>query len=247
MSLHNAFFNTMLLCLTLLPAVRSLASEPTAGKQVEQAFVARDGAEVKYLLYLPADFDTNQSARPLMLFLHGRGESNGPLSTVAKWGPPQILAGGQQLPYIVVSPQCPADDSWSSDIQQARLSELLDSIINSFAADADHIYLTGLSMGGSGSWRLAADNPHRFAAVVPICGRGNPEHATLLMDLPLWVFVGDQDRVYQANLDMVEAIRKAGSDRIRLTTLEHIGHNSWSAAYASPDLYNWLDQQSAKK
>ena len=105
------------------------------------------------------------------------------------------------------------------------------------------MYLAGLSMGGSGSWRMAADHPDRFAAVVPICGRGSTEHASKLKELPIWVFVGDQDRVFEANVQMVDAIREAGSSRVRLTTLEHIGHNSWSAAFASPDLYTWLLQQ----
>jgi predicted peptidase len=98
-------------------------------------------------------------------------------------------------------------------------------------------------MGGAGSWRLAADHPHRFAAVVPICGRGDVADADKLKDLPIWVFVGDQDRVYGQSVEMVEAIQKAGNSTIRFTTLEYVGHNSWSAAYASPDLYRWLDKQ----
>ena len=113
--------------------------------------------------------------------------------------------------------------------------------------DKDHVYLTGLSMGGSGSWRMAADHPNRFAAVVPICGRGDTKDAVAIKNLPIWVFVGDQDRVFQANLDMVDAVRKAGSQSIRISTLENIGHNSWSAAYASPDLYSWLAQKSRAK
>jgi predicted peptidase len=132
---------------------------------------------------------------------------------------------------------------WSSATQQARLIELLDSVVEKTNADKKRIYLAGLSMGGSGSWRMAADHPNRFAAVVPICGRGDLKDAPQLKELPIWVFVGDQDRVFQANVDLVEAIRKAGSQAIRLATLENIGHNSWSAAFASPDLYTWLNLQ----
>ncbi len=226
-----------ILCFSLTAS--AFAEEPSAGKQVEQSFKAKDSGQVPYLLYLPKQFDKN-SHFPVMLFLHGRGESDGPLSVVAKWGPPQLITRGEELPYILISPQCPKEDSWSSPTQQTRVLELLDSIIERFGADKNRIYLTGLSMGGSGSWRMAADQPKRFAAVVPICGRGEAKDAASLKDLPMWVFVGDQDRVYQANVDMVEAVRKAGSKSIRLTTLENIGHNSWSAAYASPDLYAWL-------
>ncbi len=218
-------------------------ASPVPGQQVEQKFQTADLAEVPYLLYLPDDYESGKDPWPLMLFLHGRGESDGPLSLVTKWGPPRMAARGDHLPYILVSPQCPTDDSWRNPSQQSRLVELLDSIIEKYDVDEDRIYLTGLSMGGSGSWRLAADHPDRFAAVVPICGRGDPHDVHKLKDLPVWVFIGDQDRGFQQSLKMVAAIREAGSERVRLTTLENIGHNSWSAAYATPSLYAWLDRQ----
>jgi predicted peptidase len=232
-----------LVVLCALLGLVARAAEPSAGKQVEQSFQAKDGGEVPYLLYLPDDYDSAKKSLPIMLFLHGRGESDGPLSLVAKWGPPQMAARGDKLPLILISPQCPKEDNWSSETQQARLSELLDSVVEKYHADRDRVYLAGLSMGGSGSWRMAADHPDRFAAVVPICGRGDLEDAAKLKDLPIWVFVGDQDRVFEANVQMVDALRKAGSTRARLTTLEYIGHNSWSAAFASPDLHAWVLQQ----
>ena len=118
-------FLCSLLCSLLCSAAR--AAEPVAGKQVEQSFKAKDSAEVPYLLYLPENYDANsKTSLPIMLFLHGRGESNGPLSLVAKWGPPQMVERGETLPFILLSPQCPKEDSWSSPTQQARLSELLD-------------------------------------------------------------------------------------------------------------------------
>lgn len=222
------------------------AGEPEPGKQVEQTFKTSDSAEVDYLLYLPENYKAG-SILPVMLFLHGRGESDGPLSVVAKWGPPQLVARGEKLPYILVSPQCPKADNWSSPTQQARLVELLDSIVAKFGGNQDRIYLTGLSMGGSGSWRMAADHPERFAAVVPICGRGQSTDAAKLKSLPIWVFCGDQDGVFKSNEELVQTIVKAGSQSIRFTSLENVGHNSWSAAYASPDLYQWLDRQSREK
>ena len=106
--------------------------------------------------------------------------------------------------------------------------ELLDSVIKEYDVDEDRIYLTGLSMGGSGSLRLAADHPNRFAAVVPICGRLDPNEAPKLKGLPVWIFIGDQDRGFQQSLEMVGAIRKTGSKTLRFTALEHIGHNCWS-------------------
>ena len=235
------------LCYLFVEPTQSVrSSEPAPGKQVEQTYKCSDSAEVPYLLHLPESYKAD-AALPLMLFLHGRGESDGPLSVVAKWGPPLLVSRGEKLPYILLSPQCPKDDNWSSATQQTRLIELIDSIVRRFGANKNRIYLTGLSMGGSGSWRMAADHPERFAAVVPICGRGALTDADKLKSLPIWAFCGDQDGVFKQNEELVLAIIKAGSQSLRFTSLENIGHNSWSAAYASPDLYEWLDRQSSEK
>ena len=230
--------------------------EPVPGKQVEQVLKVGDGA-ISYLLYLPKNYVAPNSAAasatvrwPLILFLHGRGESDGPLSTVKKWGLPNFIEHGVDFHYIIASPQCPPKPkSWNSAEEQALLVALLDHLGKTLPIDEDRIYLTGLSMGGFGSWRLAADHPERFAAVVPICGGGDPKDAIKLKNLPIWVWHGLADPTVpvKKSIDMVEAIKRAGGTTIRLTTLEGIGHVSWQAAYASPDLYAWLDKQSAAK
>lgn len=221
------------------------ADDPAPGKQVERSFQISAEQSVPYLLYLPGELDPSADKKwPLILFLHGRGESHGPLSIVAKWGPPRMAARGDDLPYLVVSPQCPAESRWTADDQQAGVLKLLDHIVGTFPVDPRRVYLTGLSMGGFGSWKMAADHPDRFAAVAPICGKGDPANAEKLVDLPIWVFHGTEDQAvpYQHSVDMVEAIRRAGGEQIRFTTLHHIGHNSWSAAYATPELYEWFDR-----
>lgn len=223
------------------PASELPAEEPAAGKQVEQQLVVGD-ATIGYQLFLPQEYEASDESWPMILFLHGRGESNGPLSLVKKWGPPRIVDSTPDFPFIVVSPQCPREDSWNRPTQQKLLVALLDDIVKRYRVDADRVYLTGLSMGGYGSWTLAAGHPDRFAAVAPICGGGNPEDAARLKDLPIWVFHGDQDRAVplEQSQQMVDAIREAGGERIRFTTLEHVGHNSWSGAYATPELYSWF-------
>jgi predicted peptidase len=229
---------------------QSRGEEPAPGKQVEQELKTRNGKSISYLLYLPKGYDSKDAKWPLLLFLHGRGESDGPLSIVKKWGPPRLIEHGANPPYIVVSPQCPrAPESWPLPSQQALLLALLDHIGKTYKVDADRVYLTGLSMGGYGSWRLAADHPERFAAVVPICGAGKPEDADKLKNLPIWVWHGTEDPAvpFQRSVEMVDAIKKAGGINIRFTTLEGIGHNSWEAAYATPELYQWLDKQTASK
>lgn len=241
---RHSILATLALTIGIAFTTVGMTAEPKAGEQVEQSFKAKDGGEVGYLLYLPENYKTGGDKLPIMLFLHGRGESNGPLNIVAKWGPPQMAARGEELPFIVVSPQCPKEDNWSSPTQQTRLTELLADVIAKTGADTKRVYLAGLSMGGSGSWRMACDQPKRFAAVVPICGRGDVKEADKLKSLPVWVWCGDQDGVYQADVEMVEAVRKAGNTTIRFTTLENIGHNSWSAAFSSPDLFAWMLKQS---
>ena len=228
-------------------AFSSHASEPAPGKQVEASLSVSDGGSMPYLLYLPEDYSESGEPVPMMLFLHGRGESNGPLSVVTTWGPPRRLTAGEHMKYLVVSPQCPKDSFWSKDYQIQRLEELLMHIRANYNIDTDRIYLTGLSMGGFGSWRLAAENPELFAAVAPICGKGDPADADRLTQIPIWAWHGIEDGVVplSGSLDMVEAIKKAGGTKVRLTTLEHIGHFSWQAAYQSDDLYSWFDLHTA--
>ncbi len=223
---------------------RAIAQEIAAGQQIEASFVAADEATVSYLIYVPPDYDPGKKW-PLHLFLHGRGESKQPLANVATWGPPKMAARGDELPFILVSPQCPVDDYWTTPNQQERLIQLLERVVSTLSVDEHRIVLSGLSMGGYGSWRLAADHPEKFAAVVPICGAGRLNDARRLVDIPIWVWHGDQDKVVPVknSVAMVEAIRAAGSEQIRFTRLEHIGHNSWSAAYGTPELFQWLSQQ----
>ncbi|MBN2507938.1 MAG: prolyl oligopeptidase family serine peptidase [Verrucomicrobia bacterium] len=231
-----------------LVAVPSLtwSAEPAPGKQVEQTLNIADDQSIAYLLYLPKTAASATNAWPLMLFLHGRGESYGPLSLVGKWGPPRMAERGDDLPFLIASPQCPGKESWAQPRQQKLLAALLDHLIQTYPVATNKVYLTGLSMGGYGSWRLAADHPERFAAVVPICGAGKPEDAGRLKQLPIWVFHGTEDKAvpFARSVEMVDAIRAAGGTRIKFTTLEHVGHNSWEAAYATPELWTWLSRQS---
>lgn len=229
-----------LLSLAFVLAAR--AEDPAPGKQVEQSLANPDGKAMPYLLYLPKDHGASSTNFPLMLFLHGRGESDGPLAVVKKWGPPRLLDRGEQMPWIVVSPQCPREDSWARPTQQALLVKLIEEISTKHKVDKKRIYLTGLSMGGYGSWRLAADRPELFAAVAPVCGGGDPKDAEKLKDVPIWVWHGTEDTAVplKRSQDMVEAIKAAGGTKIRFTTLEHIGHNSWEAAYCTPELYSWF-------
>ena len=122
------------------------------------------------------------------------------------------------------------------------MAALVDDLAGRLSIDKTRIYVTGLSMGGYGSWDLMARYPRIFAAGVPICGGGDPETAEVLKEIPIWVFHGDKDTAVPLahSQQMVEAIKKAGGDKAKLTIYPGVGHNSWSATYANQEVYDWL-------
>src|SRR6266404_2818515 len=142
-------------------------------------------AKLDYLLFLPEGYGKTRQRWPLMLFLHGAGESGTNLANVKTHGPPKIVDSKPDFPFILVSPQSPGR-GWNPD----TLNALLGRIIRKYRVDKDRVYLTGLSMGGYGTWALAAAHPEKFAAIVPICGGGNPVDAKKLARVPVWVFHG---------------------------------------------------------
>lgn len=199
--------------------------------------------ELKYLLYLPAEYGSSKKKWPLILFLHGAGERGEDVQMVAKHGPPKLVAAGKQLPFIIVSPQCPQWEWWPNALQVAALDGLLKEIVANYRVDTDRLYLTGLSMGGFGSWKLATEYPTRFAAVAPVCGKGDPTKAKLIKDLPIWVFHGAKDPVVPIanSKDMVDALKQCGSD-VKFTIYPEAQHDSWTETYDNPELYDWFLQ-----
>ncbi len=197
-------------------------------------------AKLGYLLYIPKDFPDSQKKWPLVMFLHGVGERGNDLSKVKAHGLPK-LAESRDFPFIIVSPQCPGDFWWNNPVQVAALNGLLDEIMETYPVDRDRVYLTGLSMGGFGTWALAAAHPEKFAAIAPICGGGNPADAKVLSKLPIWVFHGDSDTTVpiSKSQEMVDAIKKEGGD-IKFTVYPGVGHDSWTQTYNNSELYEWL-------
>ena len=145
------------------------------------------------------------------------------------------------LPFIVVAPQCPKGSWWNDRDQIDNLSRLVSEIETNYRIDKRRIYLTGLSMGGYGTWSLAASDPSRFAAIAPICGGGNLRDAGSIKDIPTWVFHGARDKVVPVSesKQMVQAIRAAGGEP-EFTIYPKAGHDSWTASYENPDLYQWF-------
>lgn len=192
--------------------------------------------EGQYLLYLPEEYG-GQEKWPLLLFLHGAGERGADINLVKVHGPPKLIEEGKDFPAIVVSPQCPKGQFWSVEF----LDDLLDEIVQRYKTDEDRIYVTGLSMGAYGTWSLALEYPHRFAAIAPICGGSNPVLAHLIQHLPIWVFHGAKDKVVtlENSQEMVDALKKLKAD-VKFTIYPDAGHDSWTETYNNPDFYNWL-------
>ncbi|MBL7221173.1 MAG: DUF1080 domain-containing protein [Phycisphaerae bacterium] len=194
-------------------------------------------ARVHHLLSFPAGYD-KQDKHPLIIFLHGMGERGDNLNRVKVHGPPKIVAKNNTTPFIIVSPQCPKTEWWNIE----KLSKLLDHILATTKTDPDRVYLTGLSMGGFGTWGWAAREPGRFAAAIPICGGGNPKTAAKLIKLPIWAFHGGKDRTVppSRSKSMVDAIKTAGGTKAKLTIYPGDGHNSWTKTYNNPEIYKWF-------
>jgi len=200
-----------------------------------------------YLLYLPKGYGTDpQKKWPLILFLHGRGERGDDLELVKIHGIPKIVEQRDDLPFIAVSPQCSKDSMWMVEVE--ALNALLDEVVTKYAVDTDRIYLTGLSMGGFGTWRLATAYPERFAAIVPICGGGDPEKVGVLRDVPVWVFHGAKDPFVQLSEseEMVDALKACGGN-VRFTVYPDVEHDSWTRTYDNPELYEWFLQHTRQQ
>jgi predicted peptidase len=199
-----------------------------------------------YHLMLPADHSRRGSRRwPLLLFLHGAGERGTRLSAVTRHGPIQYARRQSDFPFVLVSPLCPKNEIWSVDLLHA----LVDHVVERWAIDPTRMYLTGLSMGGYGTWDAAVTDPERWAAVAPICGGGgtlplllrDPPRRPGLRRLPIWAFHGVKDEVVPCSESkrMVAAFRALGNPA-RLTLYPEADHDAWTRTYDNPKLYQWF-------
>ncbi len=191
----------------------------------------------QHLLYLPKDYYQTRRRWPLVLFLHGVGNRGTNIEKVKTTGLPKMVDREKEFEFILVAPQGHKEEWWQTD----HLIELLDEVISVYAVNTDRVYLTGLSMGGYGTWKLACEHPERFAAVVPICGGGPVEKACRLKDVPIWAFHGAKDEVVplEKGQEMVNAVNACGGNA-ELTVYRYLEHDSWSATYDKKELYDWL-------
>lgn len=216
---------------------------------------AREFKGLKYRLFKP---EAVEGKIPLVLFLHGAGERGDDNAAQTKHGVKAFVARQAMNPHVLVAPQCPKGKKWN-DVDwhapthktpeapsepMALVMELLDVLPKELPIDPKRIYVTGLSMGGYGTWDLLTRRPELFAAAAPICGGGDETSAAKIAKIPQWIFHGDKDGVVkpERSRNMVEALKKAGGEP-RYTEYPGVGHDSWTPAYKDPALFEWLFSQ----
>lgn len=222
------------------PTVLLWLYRPQAGHLGRTHFPV-EGADLEALVYLPRDFHRKRLARfSLLIFLHGSGDRG-----VSPWelqgcGPASLASQGSGLSCVVICPVCPKGMTWDP----AWIQSLAQQAIAQYQVDADRIYLSGYSMGAHGTWESACRYPELFAAVVPIAGRGRPEEAAKLRDLPVWAFHGAKDEVIpvSASEDMLSAMREAGGTP-KFTLYQERGHDICTEPFLTSELWEWLLRQ----
>jgi predicted peptidase len=247
--IRRALASTTVALLTLSAiSVRSGVADDQRGF-LNRVFKDSEGKEYKYVVFVPHDYKGDDAADkrwPLILFLHGAGERGDDGELQAKVGlAPAIRKREKDFPFIAVFPQCDKNSWWRADAPDGeRAMAILAEIEKEYKTDRDRVYLTGLSMGGMGTWSLSMKYPDRFAALVPICGRGDNAQAEKIAKLPIWCFHGDADKAVavDGSRSMIAAIKEAGGNP-KYTEYPGVGHNSWDAAYGTDELYTWLLQQ----
>jgi predicted peptidase len=216
-----------------------------AGEQTAHEFRGQAVLDVgyRYLLSLPEGYDADRDKRwPLVIFLHGSGERGYDLELLKKHGPPKLIEAGKKFPAIIASLQCEPRQIWNSHGVKA----LADDLVKRHRVDVERICLTGLSMGGFGTWDTALDYPDFFAAIVPVCGGAGVRWvmADRIKHLPVWVFHGDKDTAVpvEFSVKMADALKKAGGN-VKLTVYPGVGHDSWTQTYDDPAMWEWLLSQ----
>jgi predicted peptidase len=199
---------------------------------------------LEYLRYLPPNYGKQPGQKwPLILFLHGAGERGEDINLVKKHGIARVVEE-RDLPFVTISPQCPVNHWWSDVLPV--LDDLISLAVDTLNVDPRRVYLTGLSMGGYGTWHMACEYPNRFAAIAPICGGGPwhlgfPERVSAITRLPTWVFHGAKDDVVpmQSSQVLVDQLRACDGD-VRFTVYPEADHDSWTETYNNPALYDWF-------
>lgn len=231
--------------LLLLLCLGAVTSSFAADNQTAQSFSGEVTLKVgyRYLLSLPDGYEANTERKwPLVVFLHGIGERGTDIELIKKHGPPKLLSAGQKFEAVIASLQCETNDVWNPHGVKA----VTDHLVQTLRIDPDRVYLTGLSMGGYGTWDTAFAYPNMYAAIAPICGSAGIRErlAERIKHVPCWIFHGDADPTVSVEYSkkIHTALKKAGSNA-KLTLYPGVAHDSWTQTYENPEFWTWLLQQ----
>ena len=203
--------------------------------------IAKSKEKYKYLLYLPKDYAANKAIYPLVIYLHGGSQRGRDLNKLKTYGLPYVVEKGRDFPFIVVSPQCPEGKFWSTD---NWFDSLYTDLITNYRVDVKRVYLTGISMGGYGTWQTAIAHPDKFAAIAPLCGGcDDSTQVCQIRHIPVWTFHGTADDLIPITETerLVKRLQSCGG-RVKFTRLENEGH-AIQYLYEKQDLYDWLLKQ----
>jgi predicted peptidase len=230
------------------PGTKTAATPAAPKGYLLRTYVDPEGGKHPFYVFVPLKM-TGEGRVPVMLFLHGSGErgDNNVDQLMTGLGP-AIWKRKPTFPFVVVMPQCRPGAGWLANGDDAKWAlGMLRQIQAEFDTDPDRVVLTGLSMGGSGTWSIAATDPTAWSAIVPMCARPSPETARAFADarLPIWNFCGDKDRAetVEANRAMAAALTQAGANA-QYTEYPGVPHNCWDNAYGTDALYPWMLAQS---
>lgn len=234
--------------LLALVAVRPVrADEKPKTGFIDKTFKNADGSTSPYVVFVPKSYDGTKEY-PTILFLHGSGETKGGKKMPVEVGLGEAIKKREAtFPFIVVIPQS-EKRTWSATSDDGkRALAILDAVQKEYKTDPKQQILSGLSMGGYGTWSIATAHPDRWAAIVPVCGGGNPKDADKIKSIPCWCFHGDADTAVKVerSREMIDALKKAGAEP-KYTEYPKVGHNSWDMAYGTDELYKWLLGQKKK-
>ncbi len=193
----------------------------------------------RYVQYLPPDYDETKTY-PLVFFLHGAGERGDDLDVACRHGYMKyVRENGREYPFILIAPQCPDEKYWGCYTES--MLAFLDHLCETLPIDKDRICLTGLSMGGTGTYMLAMADPDRFACAVPVCGSGIYWYGGALRNIPIRMYHGDCDDIVpiSESVNMLTSIHRRGG-HAELTICYGVGHNAWDVAYTDEALLSWM-------
>ena len=191
-----------------------------------------------YTVETPEGYERNIDKQySLLIFLHGAGERGEDLSVLDIHGPLKLMKEGKKFESIVFAPLCPKNVWWDID----KLQHTLEEVSKKYRINEKNIYLTGLSMGGYGTWFWAGQKPDQFKRIAPICGGGDVRDAEKLKDIPIWAFHGGDDKVVlpSASQEMIDAIKSIGGNP-KLTIYPNANHDSWTETYDNEEFWTWL-------